>query len=154
MCTQCIHVYTATAVANSTSPEPAGFTRIGRPLSTVVSAELHVLSLVRRLKHTVLPYNYLYMYACLCARAAWCREGLNTGRKKLFTARPGPIFRLGAKVLSLVLLQKNQKNKTKKNKKKVLYGRNSYWNGIYRYFSKIFTMCKSYVIFRHSKQYA
>ena len=106
-----------------------------------------VLSLVRRLKHTVLPYNYLYMYACLCARAAWCREGLNTGRKKLFTARPGPIFRLGAKVLSLVLLQKNQKNKTKKNKKKVLYGRNSYWNGIYRYFSKIFTMRKSYVIF-------
>ena len=106
-----------------------------------------ILSPDVRLKHRVLPYNYLYMYACLCARAAWCREGLNTGRKKLFTARPGPIFRLGAKVLSLVLLQKNQKNKTKKNKKKVLYGRNSYWNGIYRYFSKIFTMRKSYVIF-------
>ena len=28
-----------------------------------------VLSLNVRLKHTVLPYNYLYMYACLCARA-------------------------------------------------------------------------------------
>ena len=45
------------------------------------------------------------MYACLCARAAWCREGLNTGRKKLFTARLGPKTRLGAKVFVQVLLQ-------------------------------------------------
>eukprot|EP01048_Picozoa_sp_COSAG05_P000777 COSAG05_NODE_24_length_31553_cov_12.138647_1_plen_67_part_00 len=29
-----------------------------------------VLSFVKRLKHTVLPYNYLYIYACLCARPA------------------------------------------------------------------------------------
>ena len=123
------------------------FSTVAVIIDKIMQYSTIVLSLVRRLKHTVLPYNYLYMYACLCARAAWCREGLNTGRKKLFTARPGPIFRLGAKVLSLVLLQKNQKNKTKKNKKKVLYGRNSYWNGIYRYFSKIFTMRKSYVIF-------
>ena len=67
-----------------------------------------VLSLNVRLKHTVLPYNYLYMYACLCARAAWCRERLNTSRKKLFTARLGPKTRLGAKVSWLVLLQKVQ----------------------------------------------
>ena len=33
---------------------------------------------------------------------------VTAGRKKLFTARPGPIFRLGAKVSWLVLLQKVQ----------------------------------------------
>ena len=70
--------------------------------STIV---YEVLSLVRRLKHTVLPYNYLYIYACLCARPAWCRDRLNTGRQQPFTARLGPKTRLGAKVFVQVLLQ-------------------------------------------------
>ena len=63
------------------------------------------LSSDRRLKHTVLPYNYLYIYACLCARPAWCRDRLNTGRQQPFTARLGPKTRLGAKVFVQVLLQ-------------------------------------------------
>ena len=67
--------------------------------------QLHVLSLDVRLKHTVLPYNYLYIYACLCARPAWCRDRLNTGRQQPFTARLGPKTRLGAKVFVQVLLQ-------------------------------------------------
>ena len=57
------------------------------------------------IKHTVLPYNYLYIYACLCARPAWCRDRLNTGRQQPFTARLGPKTRLGAKVFVQVLLQ-------------------------------------------------
>ena len=48
------------------------------------------------------------MYACLCARAAWCRTTIFRGRRQPFTARLGPKTWLGTKVSWLVLVQKVQ----------------------------------------------
>ena len=72
------------------------------------------------LKHTVLPYIYFFEVMHCAPKTPRENERLNTGRKKLFTARLGPKTRLGAKVFVAGIAAESSVKKKKKKKKRTV----------------------------------